>query len=245
MEKNMSETCIDVRNLSKSFNGRKVVNNLSFSVERGRVFGLLGHNGAGKSTTIEMILGLKAPDEGTAVVFGKEVAKHKKESFEKIGVQLQASYYQPSIRVGEACRERATLYRNPRDYKELLELFELSDFIKSPVNKLSGGEKQKLSVALALIGNPEIIFLDELTTGLDVAARREVWRTLRQLKESGLTIFLTTHYMEEAEKLCDEIMIIRKGSEVTKGTVTQVVAASPYDNLEEAYLWYMGEEVEL
>ena len=245
MEKNMSETCIDVRNLSKSFNGRKVVNNLSFSVERGRVFGLLGHNGAGKSTTIEMILGLKAPDEGTAVVFGKEVAKHKKESFEKIGVQLQASYYQPSIRVGEACRERAALYRNPRDYKELLELFELSDFIKSPVNKLSGGEKQKLSVALALIGNPEIIFLDELTTGLDVGARREVWRTLRQLKESGLTIFLTTHYMEEAEKLCDEIMIIRKGSEVTKGTVTQVVAASPYDNLEEAYLWYMGEEVEL
>ena len=190
----MSETCIDVRNLSKSFNGRKVVNNLSFSVERGRVFGLLGHNGAGKSTTIEMILGLKAPDEGTAVVFGKEVAKHKKESFEKIGVQLQASYYQPSIRVGEACRERAALYRNPRDYKELLGLFELSDLIKSPVNKLSGGEKQRVAVARALINKPDVVLADEPSGSLDSHNKEELYRLIFDLRNRlGQTFVIVTH----------------------------------------------------
>ena len=241
----MSEKSIEVNGLTKSFHGRKVVDNLSFSVEKGKVFGLLGHNGAGKSTTIEMILGLKAPDEGKALVFGKEAAKHKKESFEKIGVQLQSSNYQAAIRVAEACEERAALYKNPRDYKELLGQFGLSGFEKSEVNKLSGGERQRLSVALTLIGNPEVVFLDELTTGLDVAARREVWKTLKTLKESGITIFLTTHYMEEAEKLCDDLLIIRDGKEVTRGTVKKVIETYPYKTLEEAYLWYMGEEVEL
>ena len=239
----MGETCLEVRNLTKSFNGRKVVDDVSFSVEKGTVFGLLGNNGAGKSTSIEMILGLKKPDKGTALVLGKEVAKHKKESFEKIGVQLQSSYYQDAIRVGEICEERSALYSNPRDYKELLKQFGLAELIKSPVNKLSGGERQRLSVALALIGNPEIVFLDELTTGLDVAARREVWKTLKELKDSGMTIFLTTHYMEEAEKLCDHITLIKNGKIVTEGTIQEVIKKSPYDNLEEAYLWYMDEEV--
>lgn len=181
----MSTECIRVRDLTKSFHGRKVVDGLSFSVEKGQVFGLLGHNGAGKSTTIEMILGLKKPDSGKAEIFGMEAAGHRKEIFEKTGVQLQASNYQTAIRV------------------------------------------------------------DELTTGLDVVARREVWRTLRGLKEKGITIFLTTHYMEEAEKLCDRIMLIRNGQMVTEGTVEEVVDASPYEHLEEAYLWYMGEEVAL
>ena len=139
--------------------------------------------------------------------------------------------------------ERMALYQKPRDYKELLEQFGLSELAKSPVNKLSGGERQRLSVALALIGNPEIVFLDELTTGLDVAARREVWKTLKDLKDRGMTIFLTTHYMEEAEKLCDKVMLLKHGKIVTEGTLEEVIQKSPYDNLEEAYLWYMGEEV--
>ena len=113
------------------------------------------------------------------------------------------------------------------------------------MSKLSGGERQKLSVVLALIGNPELIFLDELTTGLDVAARREVWRTLKDLKNHGLTILLTTHYMEEAENLCDRILLIKNGKKIAEGTVEEVIKASPYQTLEEAYLWYMGEEVEL
>ena len=141
--------------------------------------------------------------------------------------------------------ERMALYQKPRDYKELLEQFGLSELAKSPVNKLSGGERQRLSVALALIGNPEIVFLDELTTGLDVAARREVWKTLKDLKDRGMTIFLTTHYMEEAEKLCDKVMLLKHGKIVTEGTLEEVIQKSPYDNLEEAYLWYMDEEVTL
>lgn len=241
----MKEICIEVSHLFKSYNGRKVVDDVSFSVEKGMVFGLLGHNGAGKSTSIEMMLGLKKPDQGKALIFGKEVAKHKKESFEKIGVQLQSSFYQNAIRVEEICMERMALYQKPRDYKELLEQFGLSELAKSPVNKLSGGERQRLSVALALIGNPEIVFLDELTTGLDVAARREVWKTLKDLKDRGMTIFLTTHYMEEAEKLCDKVMLLKHGKIVTEGTLEEVIQKSPYDNLEEAYLWYMDEEVTL
>ena len=141
--------------------------------------------------------------------------------------------------------ERMALYQKPGDYKELLEQFGLSELAKSPVNKLSGGERQRLSVALALIGNPEIVFLDELTTGLDVAARREVWKTLKDLKDRGMTIFLTTHYMEEAEKLCDKVMLLKHGKIVTEGTLEEVIQKSPYDNLEEAYLWYMDEEVTL
>lgn len=241
----MSTKCIEVRELTKSFRERKVVDGLSFSVERGCVFGLLGHNGAGKSTTIEMILGLKKPDAGKATIFGQEVSANRRELFEKVGVQLQASNYQRAIRVGEVCREHAALYRQSKDYHELLEIFGLEKLEKSPVAKLSGGERQKLSVVLALIGHPEIVFLDELTTGLDVAARREVWRTLKGLKESGLTIFLTTHYMEEAENLCDWILLIRNGKKAAEGSVSEIIAASPYENLEEAYLWYMGEEVAL
>lgn len=241
----MCEKCIEVHELSKTFNGRRVVDGLSFSVEKGQVFGLLGHNGAGKSTTIEMILGLKKPDSGYAKILGKEAAANRKEIFEKTGVQLQASSYQAAIRVGEVCEEHAALYKNPEDYHELLEQFGMASLKNSPVMKLSGGERQKLSVVLALLGTPEIVFLDELTTGLDVAARREVWRALKHLKASGLTIFLTTHYMEEAENLCDRILLIKNGQKVAEGTVAEITEGSPYDNLEEAYLWYMGEEVEL
>lgn len=241
----MSTECINVCEVTKSFCGRKVVDGLSFSVEKGQVFGLLGPNGAGKSTTMEMILGLKKPDDGRAVIFGREAAKCRRKIFEKVGVQLQASNYQAAIKVDEVCREHAALYANPQNYHELLERFGLGKLERNLVIKLSGGERQKLSVVLVLIGNPEIVFLDELTTGLDVAARREVWRTLKGLKESGLTVFLTTHYMEEAEKLCDRIILIKNGKKVTEGTVVEVIKASPYDNLEEAYLWYMGEEVGL
>lgn len=241
----MSTECVKARELTKAYHGRNVVDHLSFSVRTGEVFGLLGHNGAGKSTTIEIILGLKRPDTGTALIFEREAEKNRKELFEKVGVQLQSSSYQAAIRVDEVCREHAALYKHPQDYQKLLEKFGLEKLKKSPVSKLSGGERQKLSVVLALIGNPELIFLDELTTGLDVAARREVWRTLKDLKNHGLTILLTTHYMEEAENLCDRILLIKNGKKIAEGTVEEVIKASPYQTLEEAYLWYMGEEVEL
>lgn len=238
----MNEQCIQVKNLTKSFSGRKVINDLSFEVYKGEVFALLGHNGAGKSTTIDLILGLKCPDEGNATILGMDAVKHRKKIFEKVGVQLQHTEYQNMMTVEEACMEYASLYKKPSDYKELLHSFGLSDLKKSYINKLSGGEKQKLSVVLALIGNPEIVFLDELTTGLDVAARREVWRTLKHLKEKGLTIFLTTHYMEEAQALCDHVCIIKSGEKVIEGTIAEIVNASGKTDLEEAYLYFMGEE---
>ncbi|MGN0167836.1 MAG: ABC transporter ATP-binding protein [Acetatifactor sp.] len=236
-------TCIEVNDLTKSFRGRTVVNGISFHVETGEVFGLLGHNGAGKSTTIDLLLGLKKPDKGTGRIFGMEPASNRKAVFERVGVQLQSSNYQNNIRVDEICRQMSALYEDPEDYHRLLQFFSLEKLEKSQVNKLSGGEKQRLSVAMALINKPEVVFLDELTTGLDTAARRDVWRHLKELKKNGTTIFLTTHYMEEAESLCDRIFLIKDGKKVIEGTVQEVIEHSPYDNLEEAYLWYMGEEV--
>ncbi|MDD7688029.1 MAG: ABC transporter ATP-binding protein [Clostridiales bacterium] len=238
----MNEPAVSVRNLTKSFSGRRVVDDLSFDVQKGEVFAMLGHNGAGKSTTIDLILGLKAPERGSAKILGMDAAKNRKQVFERVGVQLQNTRYQPNITVEEACIEYASLYADPANYPKLLERFGLGTLRKSFVSKLSGGERQKLSVVLALIGSPEIVFLDELTTGLDVAARREVWRTLKQLKDRGLTIFLTTHYMEEAEALCDRVCIIKSGKKVTEGTIDEVITASGQKNLEDAYLFFMGEE---
>ena len=236
-------TCIEVKDLTKSFNGRVVVDGITFRIEKGEVFGLLGHNGAGKSTIIDLLLGLKKPDYGTGIIFGLDPAKNRKAVFKRVGVQLQSSNYQNNIRVDELCKEMSALYEKCEDYRKLLRYFSLEKFEKSQVNKLSGGERQRLSVALALINNPEIVFLDELTTGLDTAARREVWGHLKELKNKGTTIFLTTHYMEEAESLCDRIFLIKDGRKVTEGTVKNIIESSTYENLEDAYLWYMGEEV--
>ena len=238
----MSESVVRVKNLTKSFSGRRVVDRLSFEVQQGEVFALLGHNGAGKSTTIDLILGLKKPEEGYAHILGMNAAQNRRKVFERVGVQLQNTQYQQTMTVEEACIEYASLYASPADYSQLLHPFGLSELRKRAVSRLSGGERQKLSVVLALIGDPEIVFLDELTTGLDVVARREVWRTLRHLKAQGLTILLTTHYMEEAEALCDRVCILRAGKKVAEGAIEEVVAASGQRNLEEAYLFYMGEE---
>ena len=238
----MNEPSVSVKNLTKRFGGRAVVDDLSFDVKKGEVFALLGHNGAGKSTTIDLILGLKQPDGGEARILGMDAVRHRKQVFERVGVQLQHTRYPNSMTVEEACIEYASLYAAPADYPQLLEQFGLGALRRSFVSRLSGGERQKLSVVLALIGDPEIVFLDELTTGLDVVARWEVWRTLKQLKQRGLTIFLTTHYMEEAEALCDRVCIIKSGSKVMEGGIDAVIAASGKRNLEEAYLFFMGEE---
>lgn len=234
-------TAIVADQLTKEIGGEKIVNQLSFSVKKGEVFGLLGPNGAGKTTTIETLLGIKRPNKGSAKILGLDPRKHRREVFEKVGVQLQSSSYQNNIRVGELCREIASLYKQPRDHQELLTLFKLEKFQTQYVEKLSGGERQKLSIVLALIPDPEIIFLDELTTGLDTEARRNVWQTLIKLKETNLTIFLTTHYMEEAEILCDRIYLIKRGSIVAEGTVPELLAESSQKNLEDAYLWFVGE----
>jgi ABC-2 type transport system ATP-binding protein len=237
------ENCIEVKNLSKSYDNRVAVNNLTLTVKKGEVFGLLGPNGAGKSTTIDCILGLKSFDNGSVRVLGMDPIRERKRLFERVGVQLQSSSYQGNIRVGEVCEEIAALYRSPADYHDLLFQFKLDQYLKQSVAKLSGGEKQKLSVLLALVPQPEVLFLDELTTGLDTEARREVWQVLTALKKQGLTLFLTSHYMDEVEVLCDRVCIINRGHALVTGTVPELIQKSPYKRLEEAYLWVMKEEI--
>ena len=216
----MSEA-IFVEGLTKAYAGKIVVDHLDLSVESGTVFGLLGANGAGKSTTIECMLGTKQADAGTIRLLGQDPKKKRRTLFERIGVQFQEGDYHKEIKVSELCEETASLYRDPADWRGLCEQFGIGDKTDTPVKGLSGGERQRLFIVLALIPQPELVFLDELTTGLDAKARRGVWKTLESLKEKGLTIFLTSHFMDEVEVLCDEICILKKGAPVFRGTVEQ------------------------
>lgn len=159
--------------------------------------------------------------------------------FEKVGVQFQVSNYPDKIKVKEICELTYSLYQQPKDWRKLLEQFGLSEIQDRMVADLSGGERQKLSVLLALIPDPEVVFLDELTTGLDVHARRSIWQHLKGLKESGLTILLTSHYMDEVEVLCDRICIMKNGQIIAMDSVERLVAGSPCEKLEDAYLWYI------
>lgn len=233
---------IRAEQLTKSYGKLLAVDNISLSVTGGMVFGLLGANGAGKSTAIECILGTKKMDGGHVSVLGMNPQKDRKKLFQKVGVQFQETSYQEHITVGELCRVTASLYHSPAEPSELLTRFGIIDKQKSLVKDLSGGQRQRLFIVLALIPNPEAVFLDELTTGLDAKARREVWKILSGLKEMGLTIFLTSHFMDEVEALCDQICILKKGKAVFYGTVSDAVKNSPYESFEDAYLWYTDEE---
>lgn len=237
------KTTIEVKNLCKSYEHTKAVENINISVYRGEVFGLLGANGAGKSTIIECVLGTKKQDNGTISILGMNPQKERKKLFEKVGVQFQEANYQDKIKVGELCEATASLYKTSLDYGTLLKQFGLSEKQNSLVSELSGGQKQRLFIVLALIPNPEVIFLDELTTGLDAKARRDVWKSLTEFKSKGITILLTSHFMDEIEALCDNIMILKKGEKVFYGTVQEATASSPYEKFEDAYLWYTDEEV--
>ncbi|NFI07587.1 ABC transporter ATP-binding protein [Clostridium botulinum] len=233
---------IKVHNLYKSYGNVQVVKDISLTVNKGEVFGLLGANGAGKSTTIECILGTKNFDDGKVSILGMNPKKERKRLFQKVGVQFQESNYQDKITVKELCETTEVLYKNPLDFNKLLEQFHLQDKVRNLVSELSGGEKQRLFIILALIPNPEVVFLDELTTGLDVKARRDVWKCLLNLKKQGLTIFLTSHFMDEVEVLCDKICILKHGIIDFYGTVEEAVALSPYEKFEDAYLWFVDEE---
>lgn len=232
------ETVIKAESLSKSYAGVRALRNVSVSVGRGEAFGLLGANGAGKTTAIECILGTKKQDEGNVSVLGMNPLTDRKALFQRVGVQFQESSYQDNITVKELCEVTASLYKRPSDYKALLSRFSLSDKAKSQVNELSGGQKQRLFIILALIPNPEAVFFDELTTGLDPRARRDVWESLSGLKSKGTTVLMTSHFMDEVEALCDRIMILKKGKSVFCGTVKEAVANSPFEKFEDAYLWY-------
>lgn len=233
---------IRVKQLTKSYDNLLAVDNINLSVTSGSVFGLLGANGAGKSTTIECILGTKKADCGEVFVLSMNPLTDRKRLFDKVGVQFQETNYQDQITVAELCEVTASLYHNPADPVDLLTRFGIAGKQKNLVRDLSGGQRQRLFIVLALISNPKVVFLDELTTGLDAKARREVWKILSDLKEKGLTIFLTSHFMDEVEALCDQICILKKGKIVFYGTVHEAVKSSPCDKFEDAYLWYTDEE---
>ena len=239
----MSEA-VFVQGLTKVYDGKTAVDHLSFSVQSGTVFGLLGANGAGKSTTIECILGTKQADAGTVCLLGQDPKKSRRALFQRIGVQFQEGDYEKEIKVSELCEEIASLYRKPADWRALCAQFGIGEKTGASVKNLSGGERQRLFIVLALIPQPELVFLDELTTGLDAKARRGVWKTLETLKEHGLTIFLTSHFMDEVEALCDEICILKKGAPVFHGTVEQAKKQCGCERFEDAYLRLSDEEAD-
>ncbi len=202
---------IEVENLIKTYDDTNVVDGVSFSVEEGEIYGIVGPNGAGKTTIVESVEGLRRPDGGSISVLGLDPIGDRYEITQRVGAQLQESRLQDKIRVGEALDLYASFYRNPADWRELLDRLGLQGKVNSSYSTLSGGQKQRLAVALALIGSPEIAILDELTTGLDPQARRSVWETIEQIRASGVTVVIVTHFMEEAERLCDRIMVVDQG----------------------------------
>lgn len=214
---------IEVDRLVKAYRNVKAVRGVTFQVRKGEIFGMLGPNGAGKTTTIECMTGLKEIDGGNVRVLGMHPGKSRRALYARIGVQLQETSWQDKVRVDEICRLFSSLYQNPAPWEELLKKFGLQDKRRAYVGSLSGGQRQKLSVILALLPRPEIVFLDELTTGLDPKARRAMWDHIRNLRDEGCTVFMTTHYMEEAEALCDRVCVIRDGAIVALDTVPEVI----------------------
>jgi ABC-2 type transport system ATP-binding protein len=202
---------IEVSGLHKAYGGRKAVDGVSFVVEEGEVFGILGPNGAGKTTTVECVEGLRRPDSGSIRVAGYDPATDRGPVTRILGAQLQESELQPKITVREALELYAACCPDPADWSALAERLGLTDKLRTRFAKLSGGQKQRLFIALALIGNPRIVVLDELTTGLDPRARRDTWQLIEDVRDSGVTVLLVTHFMEEAQRLCDRIALIDKG----------------------------------
>jgi ABC-2 type transport system ATP-binding protein len=214
---------IRVSAIRKTYGRTVAVDDVSFEVEAGEIFGLIGPNGAGKTTTMECVEGLRAPDRGTISVLGLDPARSRHALQQRIGVQLQEAQLQKRIKVWEAVDLWASLYRAPVDGDRLIEQLGLSDKRQAWFMTLSGGQKQRLFIALALINDPELVFLDELTTGLDPQARRAIWDLVRGIRQRGMTVLLTTHLMEEAERLCDRVAIIDHGRIVDVGAPPQLV----------------------
>ncbi len=222
----MTNPILLVENLEKRYDDVHAVRGVSFSVQEGEVFGLLGPNGAGKTSTIEVIEGLRVPDGGRVSVCGLDPQKSPNELKNVIGATLQQTSLPDKLRVGEALRMFAGFYKKSRNTDELLTRFGLDEKRNSFYSQLSGGQKQRLALALALVNDPKVLFLDEPTAGLDPQVRREIYTIIEELKAEKKTIVLTTHYIEEAEKLCDRVAIIDQGKVITSGTPRELKQSS-------------------
>jgi ABC-2 type transport system ATP-binding protein len=217
---------IEVEHLSKRYADIVAVNDISFSIPRGICFGLLGPNGAGKTTTVEMLEGIKTPSAGTIRYKGEPLGPRFRD---EAGIMFQHTALQEYIRVKEALQMFQRFYSNPRPIEELVEICVLEEFLERDTRKLSGGQKQRLLLAIALINNPEVVFLDEPTTGLDPQSRRNLWAQVKKIKAENKTLVLTTHYMEEAYELCDEIIIIDRGEIISQGN-PKTLLSDHFDN---------------
>jgi len=217
------ECAIEVENLTKVYGDLKAVDNISFKVKKGEVFAFLGPNGAGKTTTVEMIETIRSPTRGRIKVLGQDVKKSTKEIKERIGVLPQEFISFERLTVRETLKYFSNLYKKHVDIDEIMDIIDLKDKENELYMNLSGGLKQRVGVAIALVNDPDIVFLDEPTTGLDPRARRDVWNAIAGLKKQGKTVFLTTHYMEEAEYLADSIAIMHRGRIVAEGTLDELI----------------------
>ncbi len=218
------DAVISVTDLRKQYGSVQAVDGITFEVCRGEVFGLLGPNGAGKTTTVEILEGLREPDSGQAMVLGMDAAKHPGAIKQRIGVQLQSAALYPRLTVVELIELFRTFYHQSLPADQLIDAFDLGERKDARTMQLSGGQQQRLSVALALVNDPELVFLDEPTTGLDPQARRSLWNLIRDLQERGKSVLMTTHYMEEAEELCDRVAIMDHGRILEMGTVEELVS---------------------
>jgi ABC-2 type transport system ATP-binding protein len=215
-----------VQDLRKQYDGTKAVDGVSFEVAEGEIFGLLGPNGAGKTTTVECVIGLREPDAGRVEVCGIDARRNPKNVKQKIGASLQSTALQDKITPREALALYGGFYARRTPPETLLERFALLDKADAPFDSLSGGQRQRLALALAFVNDPEVVFLDEPTTGLDPHARRELHADIARMKQDGHTVLLTTHYLDEAEQLCDRIAIIDRGRVIAGGAPREVMARS-------------------
>ena len=220
----MSSTlALQVRDLRKTYKDVVAVDGLDLEVGAGECFGLLGPNGAGKTTTIEICEGLTEPDAGDVVVLGRRWATDERELRERLGIQLQETDFSPNITVEETVRLFRSFFRAGRSVDETIAIVQLEEKRRARVSKLSGGQKQRLSVACALVGDPELLFLDEPTTGLDPQSRRQLWELVEEYKAGGRTVLLTTHYMDEAERLCDRVAVVDHGKVIALGSPRELI----------------------
>ncbi|MDX6369930.1 MAG: type transport system ATP-binding protein [Gaiellaceae bacterium] len=222
----MAAAAISVRDLHKSYGEYEALRGISFEIAEGEVFGLLGPNGAGKTSTIEILEGYRPRDEGVVDVLGFDPGRAGAPFRERIGVVLQQSQLWPSLTVAETHRMFAGYYRHPRDVDEVIELVGLADKRDARVKTLSGGQKRRADLGIALVGDPDLVFLDEPTTGFDPAARRAAWEMIRSLRSLGKTILLTTHYLDEAEQLADRVAVLREGQIIREGTPAELTGGS-------------------
>jgi ABC-2 type transport system ATP-binding protein len=221
----MKDVILKVDNLQKTYGDNKVVKGISFEVKRGEIFGILGPNGAGKTTTLEMIEALREIDGGTATIDGVDVAKNPYKIRAMIGVQPQSPAFQDKTKLSEIIELFAAAYGEKVDVKEFLDSVQLGEKANSYVEQLSGGQKQRISIAAALVHNPIIFFMDEPTTGLDPQARRHLWELVEEVRDRGISVILTTHYMDEAEQLCDRIAIMDQGEIIALDTPKNLIRA--------------------